>query len=776
MERLRATLQSRRWLRPTNWSIFVQASLGMAVVVILASSVITYTNTRVLQSEMQKEIGAEFATVADNQMAHLVDILSEQITVLRALTLVDHVKVGTVTANARYSGDPATIQAQLLTIDEQWQTATDNSPLVQSITNPQSNRLTVQLLNYGTAFPDHVDILLTDRYGGLVAATGRPADYYQADENWWQMAYNRGKGAIYISQPYHNESSGSRVLSIAGPVTAESGDVIGIARSTLNVDTIYGVVDEMQFGETGHATLVDSNGYIIADTHLAHVSRQVPSSWIAPENMLAPDRWHEGVNVEGIPSLVGHATIASTEIDHEDEARAIYALGWMLYVHQTQEEANQPVSRVVWTGFLVTGAFALGAVLLALVVARGILIPITNLVEVARQMAEGDLGARAQIRRRDEIGELAAAFNSMANEIVGTVGTLEQRIAERTRGLQATVEVSRAITSVLDPDELLQRVVDLARDRLNLYYAGLFLVDEEQRYAILRAGTGEAGHQMMERGHQLKIGGQSMIGQCVSRDEARIALDVGEEAVRFNNPFLPETRSEMALPLRSRGQVIGAMTVQSTEEAAFDETDVAVLQAMADQVAVALDNARLFANAQAAVEEMEATHRRYLGRTWSEYLQTTQSASYEVVRPGVAPQSDHSTLAAPIILRGTIIGDLDIRDEDGTRQWSEDEIALVEAVAERLGLAAENLRLIEETQRRAAFDRLVGQVTARMRETLDLDTMLKTAAQEVRQALDLPEVVVRLTSRAVDGDGDGDVKQNSEIPYRGRSSDGGNDA
>jgi GAF domain-containing protein/HAMP domain-containing protein len=789
MAGLRTRLQSRRWLRPTDWSVLVQVSLGMAVVVILASSMITYANMRILRAEMRKQTGVEFATVANNQMAHLVDILSEQITVLRGLTLVDHVKVSTATANANYSGDPAIIQAQLLSIDEQWQAATDDDPLIQAVTNPESNQLTVQLLSYRTAFPDHVEILLTDRYGGLVAATGRPIDYYQADENWWQMAYNRGRGAIYISQPYYDETSGSRALSIAVPITAESGDVIGIAHSMLNVDTIYRVVDEMGFGETGHVTLVDSNGYIIADTHPAHVSGQAPSSWVAPENMLASDRWHEGVNDKGIPSLIGHATIAGTEIEDEEEAGAIYALAWILYVHQTQEEADRPVTRVIWTGFLVTGAFALGAVLLALLLARGILIPITNLVEVARQMAEGDLGARAQVRRRDEIGKLGAAFNSMANEIVGTVGTLEQRIAERTRGLQATVEVSRAITSMLDPDELLQRVVGLARDRLDLYYVGLFLVDEERRYAVLRAGTGEAGRQMVEQGHRLEIGGQSMIGQ---------------EAVRFSNPFLPETRSEMALPLRSRGQVIGAMTVQSTEEVAFDETDVAVLQAMADQVAVALDNARLFANAQAAVEEMEATHRRYLGRTWSEYLQTARGTSYEAVRPGVDPidsallpelersvkqqsavtlnsdgagqESDHTTLAAPIVLRGAIIGALGIRDDDGTRQWSEDEIALVEAVAERLGLAAENLRLIEETQRRAAFDRLVSQVTARVRETLDIDTMLKTAAQEVRQALDLPEVVVRLTPPTADGAGDGAAKQNSEIPYRGRSSDGGNDA
>jgi hypothetical protein len=439
MAGLQTRLQSRRWLRPTDWSVLVQVSLGMALVVILASSVITYANMRILRAEMRGQTGIEFATVANNQMAHLVDILSEQIAVLRVLTLGDLVKAGAAVANAKYSGDPAIIQAQLLATDEEWRAATDDDPLIQAVTDPKSNQITVHLLNYRTAFSHHVEILLTDRYGGLVAATGHPIDYYQADENWWQMAYNRGRGAIYVSQPYYDEASGFRALSIAVPITAKSGDVVGIVHSTLNVDTIYRVVDEMGFGETGHVTLVGSNGYIIADTHLAHVGRQAPSSWVAPENMLASDRWHEGVNAEGIPSLIGHATIAGTEIEEEEEAAAIYALGWILYVHQTQEEADRPVTRVIWTGFLVTGAFALGAVLLALLLARGILIPITNLVEVARQMAEGDprdnLGARSRrtATARGESGPRQAR-SLLRGPVSGGRGTKVRRATRRHGG------------------------------------------------------------------------------------------------------------------------------------------------------------------------------------------------------------------------------------------------------------------------------------------------------------------------------------------------------
>ncbi len=182
-----------------------------------------------------------------------------------------------------------------------------------------------------------------------------------------------------------------------------------------------------------------------------------------------------------------------------------------------------------------------------------------------------------------------------------------QRVASR-YGLQLTTaaEVSRAASSILDPARLLPEVVNLIRDRFNFYYVGLFLLDESEEYAVLRAGTGEAGHQMLEMGHKLKVGGTSMIGWCTAHGKARITLDVGKEAVRFDNPLLPGTRSEMALPLISRGRVIGAMTIQSTQSAAFSEEDITVLQTMADQVANGIENARLFKEAQERAEELAA--------------------------------------------------------------------------------------------------------------------------------------------------------------------------
>jgi DNA-binding LacI/PurR family transcriptional regulator/putative methionine-R-sulfoxide reductase with GAF domain len=219
-------------------------------------------------------------------------------------------------------------------------------------------------------------------------------------------------------------------------------------------------------------------------------------------------------------------------------------------------------------------------------------------------------------------GALRAEISSALWEVM-----LRQRAERRALRLQTAAQVSRAASSILDPESLIQHVVDLIRERFGLYYVGLFLVDKEGRWtgepgkwAVLRAGTGEAGRKMMKQRHRLKVGGLSMIGACVASGEARIALDVGEEAVRFDNPLLPETHSEMALPLVSRGDAIGALSIQSSKKAAFSTEDIAVLRIMADQVANAVENARLFKQTQDALEEIETVHRSYLRQAWDQYI------------------------------------------------------------------------------------------------------------------------------------------------------------
>lgn len=184
--------------------------------------------------------------------------------------------------------------------------------------------------------------------------------------------------------------------------------------------------------------------------------------------------------------------------------------------------------------------------------------------------------------------------------------TLHQRSIQ----LETAAAVSKSIVTILDSDELVQNTVSLIKQSFNFYYVGLFMIDSERQKATLKAGTGEAGENMIAAGHALVIGGDSMIGQCVATGNARIALDVGLEAKRFDNPHLPKTRSELALPLIHHGHILGALSVQSIQESAFSEEDITVLQTMVDQVAIALENARLFEEARHEIEERKIAQRQ----------------------------------------------------------------------------------------------------------------------------------------------------------------------
>jgi PAS domain S-box-containing protein len=232
---------------------------------------------------------------------------------------------------------------------------------------------------------------------------------------------------------------------------------------------------------------------------------------------------------------------------------------------------------------------------------------------------------------------------------------------------QTAAEVSQAAATILDSDELFQRVVNLVHDRFGLYYAGLFLVDKvpgdveaQESWATLRVGTGEAGRQMVNQGHRLRVGGASMIGQCLATMEPRIAMDVGKEAVRFDNPWLPDTRTELALPLVSRGRALGALSIQSSRPAAFSSQDVVVLQSMADQLSIAIDNAHLMERAQSRAEREQRVRKiterirrgadtESIMRIALEELSQMVGANKAVVRLGTQPQLGAGAGESPLL-------------------------------------------------------------------------------------------------------------------------------
>jgi GAF domain-containing protein len=336
---------------------------------------------------------------------------------------------------------------------------------------------------------------------------------------------------------------------------------------------------------------------------------------------------------------------------------------------------------------------------------------------------------------------------------------LEQRVDERTSELskrasqlEAVSSVARTIALMQDLDTLLPAITKLISQQFGFYHVGIFLLDEHQRSAILRASNSEGGQRMLNRQHSLPVNLQSIVGYSISRAEPRIALDVGADSVYFNNPDLPETRSEMALPLRLASRVIGALDVQSRETDAFSQEDISLLTTLADQVAIAIENARLFSEGQKALEESKAMFEKYTQQEWSIFARQEKQSGFVFDGKQTHPLGNHekrasvkavaqtgslslekesASIAIPIKLRGQTIGVLDVRSKRGPRQWKQDEVTMLEAAAERAALALETARLVESAQRRAARERAIGDISAKIGAVSNLESVLQTAVEEL---------------------------------------------
>ena len=392
----------------------------------------------------------------------------------------------------------------------------------------------------------------------------------------------------------------------------------------------------------------------------------------------------------------------------------------------------------LWATLLVAGVVWGGVTLLLL--ARSVLKPINQLfVEIENLSAAKDITARLPVEGSGEDANLGYSINGLLDEFQKQSLTLEKRLAE----MRTAADISRSISAVLDQAALFQQVVDTVRERFDLYYVGLFMVDDTDEYAVLKAGSGDAGKQMMNRGHRLAVGNTSMVGWAIAHKQPSIALDVGLEPYRFNNPFLPLTRSELALPLQSGNRVFGALTVQSDQPSAFGQEDITILQNITDSLAISLDNARLFQQVQEHLEEIRSLHKRYLAESWVGISRKPELASYVFENTQAFSADDQSSsINAPLTLRGQTIGQITL--EGGARGWSEEEKAFIEAVATEAASAMENARLMEEIQRHAQEERIVNQITSKTQSSLDLETVMRNAVIEIGRAKRASKVRIRL--------------------------------
>lgn len=339
-----------------------------------------------------------------------------------------------------------------------------------------------------------------------------------------------------------------------------------------------------------------------------------------------------------------------------------------------------------------------------------------------------------------EFFETQQQVNTTLDELKNERNNLENNVSARTRQLRRVNEITRSISSILDPDELLSSIVQHIGNEFDCYYTAIFLLDASGQWAELKEATGEAGRVLRENKHRFDANGKNMVGTTIRTRQPRILLDIMNDPARFENPLLPYTRSQITLPLIVGDQVLGALDLQSTKDNAFESQDIDALQNMANQVAIALENARLFREAQQSLSELRATQRQYLETAW------TTIASEQDLEYGIGDEEntgETKEIEVPLALRDQIIGQISMAiNED----WTPDQRILVEAIATQAALALENARLVEESQSTASRERLANEIISKIWASTSVDAILQTTVRELGRALEAYEVNIEISA------------------------------
>lgn len=371
-------------------------------------------------------------------------------------------------------------------------------------------------------------------------------------------------------------------------------------------------------------------------------------------------------------------------------------------------------------------------------VSRSVSDPIKDLINTFTKIEQGDLATRAPVTATDELGIVTMHFNRMVAQLETLQNTLEQQVAERTKQLTASNEVGRVAASSLDPDELLSRVVKLFPEQFGYYYAAIYFLDSTEKWAELREATGDAGQVLKHNHYRLEVDGKNMVGTAIRERSARIAQIATQEKQRFENPLLPYTRSEIALPLIVGDRVLGALNVQSTREADFGPHVIETMQNMTGQLAIALENARLYQEAQRVIKEMHAVQQQYLQEGWSGY-----SAQHDELEYAVGDESleNGRQMEVPISLRDQILGQITL---EGNDEWTQDQRSLVDAVATQTAIALENARLVSESRQVAIRERMLSEINSKIWSSATIDGVLQTVVKELGRRLNASQVTVEL--------------------------------
>jgi len=606
--------------------------------------------------------------------------------------------------------------------------------------------------------------------------------------------------------PYQDPAGTGLIVTVTVPVYT-SGQFKGVVAADLKLDRVSAQVEKIKIGQTGYAFLINDTGNILAMPPAGYALYN-----LQPEKVGVNETPKQTVSGKGPDELqaitsriaAGGTSLLRLQVNGVDNYIAFtrlaapkYGLALVVPVAEmntaviTARAETQKATRSTFqSGALVLiGLFGV-AFIASIGLSQIITTPVIHLTKTAEQITTGDLNAKATVETDDEIGRLANAFNAMTDRLRDALANLEQQVAERTAALErrsteleTIAELARDIATYRDLDTLLSVTVDLIRERFDFYHAGIFLNDDRNEYAVLRAASGIAGKKMLEGHHKLKIGETGIVGYVTSTGQPRIALDVGMDAAHFKNPLLPDTRSEIALPLRSRNVTIGALDIQSREPNAFNDETTKIFLLLADQLVAAIGNAQLVQQVDATLQELDTAYRTQTQQAWQHTTQVRGSIAYEYdglqIKPvpheissrdlkqlqsgkAIVTTTGHSnnnldheqarnTLLVPLMILNQVIGVVGLEQDDPNYKWTEEDIAIVEAAARRAALSLENARLLEEAQRRASKERIISEISTKIGSVVNIDNIIETTVRELGRTMPGAEVAIQFQSK--DGEG-----------------------
>ena len=390
--------------------------------------------------------------------------------------------------------------------------------------------------------------------------------------------------------------------------------------------------------------------------------------------------------------------------------------------------------------------------------------PIHRVTNTIRTISSGDFSSPLAVKTSDdEIGKLVETTNELQQQLQTFTKDMALRVDARTRDLQVTQEIGRVAISETDLDRLMTQVVNLITERFEqIYHAQIFLI--EGSYAVLKASTGEVGQQLLARGHRLEIGSLSIIGRVTQQNQSIIARDTAASEIHRQNEFLSETRAELATPIRLGSRVIGALDVQSKVRDVFDNDLVTIIETMTAQIAIAIENSRLYEQSQRRLEEIEMANHQRTQHNWEDFMNSQrtqqimthagaritnnftslrqQASETRQMAIGSVTERDTIPIAIPVIIREQVLGIIEW--EISEQEFSQNHILLAEELASRLAISLDNARLVQAGRQTADNERIINTISAKISGQTDIEQILQTAIQEVGQALRAPRVNVRL--------------------------------